>query len=51
LVEGAPIVLEFFLPEGSFEVTNYNLNVRTKEEAFQAAGLRDMHWHAPEVSP
>jgi hypothetical protein len=23
LVEGAPIVLEFFLPEGSFEVMNY----------------------------
>jgi SAM-dependent methyltransferase len=51
LVEGAPIVLEFFLPEGSFEVTNYYLSVGTMEEAFRAAGLRDVRWHAPEVSP
>jgi ubiquinone/menaquinone biosynthesis C-methylase UbiE len=52
LVEGAPIVLEFFLPDGaSFEVTNYYLSVGTMEEAFRAAGLRDVRWHAPEVSP
>ena len=41
LVEGAPIVLEFFLPEGSFEVTNYYLSAGTMEEAFRAAGLRE----------
>jgi SAM-dependent methyltransferase len=51
LVEGAPIVWEFFLPEGSFEVTNYYLSVGTMEEAFRAAGLREVRWHAPEVSP
>ncbi|HEY7153400.1 MAG TPA: methyltransferase domain-containing protein [Gemmataceae bacterium] len=51
LVEGAPIVLEFFLPEGSFEVTNYYLSVGTMEEAFRAAGLREVRWHAPAVSP
>jgi hypothetical protein len=51
LVEGAPIVLEFFLPDGSFEVTNYYLSVETMEEAFGAAGLREVSWHAPEVSP
>lgn len=51
LVEGAPIVLEFFLPEGSFEVTNYYLSVGTMEEAFRAAGLRQVRWHTPEVSP
>jgi SAM-dependent methyltransferase len=50
-VEGAPIVLEFFLPEGSFEVTNYYLSVGTMKEAFCAAGLRAVRWHAPEVSP
>jgi ubiquinone/menaquinone biosynthesis C-methylase UbiE len=50
-VEGAPIVWEFFLPEGSFEVTNYQLSVATMEEAFRAAGLREVRWHAPEVSP
>src|SRR6516165_2227898 len=51
LVEGAPIVWEFFLPGGSFEVTNYYLGVETMEEAFRAAGLREVRWHAPEVSP
>jgi len=51
LVEGVPIVWEFFLPEGSIEVTNYYLSVATMEEAFRAAGLREVRWHAPEVSP
>jgi hypothetical protein len=51
LVEGAPIVWEIFLPEGSFEVTNYYLGVGTMDEAFRAAGLREVRWHAPEVSP
>jgi hypothetical protein len=51
LVEGAPIVWEFFLPEGSFEVTDYYLGVATMAEAFRAAGLRAVRWHAPEVSP
>jgi 2-polyprenyl-3-methyl-5-hydroxy-6-metoxy-1,4-benzoquinol methylase len=51
LVEGAPIVLEFFLPDGSFEVTNYYLSVETMGEAFRAAGLRQVRWHAPQVSP
>ncbi len=50
LVEGAPIVVEFFLPEGSFEVKNYYLSTGTMEEAFRAAGLRDVRWHAPEIS-
>jgi hypothetical protein len=51
LVEGAPIVWEFFLPDGSFEVINYYLSMRTMDEAFRAAGLREVRWHAPEVSP
>jgi hypothetical protein len=51
LVEGAPVVWEFFLPEGSFEITNYYLSVATMKEAFRAAGLRAVRWHAPEVSP
>jgi ubiquinone/menaquinone biosynthesis C-methylase UbiE len=49
--EGAPVVWEFFLPEGPFEVTNYYLSVGTMEEAFRAAGLREVRWHAPQVSP
>jgi SAM-dependent methyltransferase len=51
LVEGAPVIWEFFLPEGSFEITNYILGVPTMEEAFRAAGLRDVRWHAPKISP
>jgi SAM-dependent methyltransferase len=52
LVEGAAVVWEFFLPDGtSFELTNYYLGARTMEEAFRAAGLRAPRWHAPEVSP
>ena len=51
LAEGAPVVWQFFLPGGAFEITNYYLSVATMEEAFRAAGLRDVCWHAPEVSP
>jgi ubiquinone/menaquinone biosynthesis C-methylase UbiE len=51
LVEGAPIIWEFFLAEGAIEVTNYYLSVKTMEEVFGAAGLREVRWHAPEVSP
>jgi SAM-dependent methyltransferase len=52
LVEGVPVIWEFFLGDGSsFEVTNYYLSVATMEEAFRAAGLRQVRWHAPEVSP
>jgi toxoflavin synthase len=49
--EGAPVVWEFFLPDGPFEVTNYCLGRRAMEEAFRAAGLREARWHAPEASP
>jgi SAM-dependent methyltransferase len=51
LVEGAPVVWEFFLADGPFEVTNYCLGVGTMEEAFRAAGLREVRWRAPKVSP
>jgi toxoflavin synthase len=51
LMEGAPIVLRFFLPDGSFEVTNYYLGAETMEEAFRSAALREVRWHTAEVSP
>lgn len=51
LMEGAPVVWEFFLPDGSFEVTNYCLGVEAMEGAFRAAGLSEVRWHPPEVSP
>ncbi len=51
-VDGIPDVWEFFLPDGSsFEVMNYYLSVPTMEACFRAAGLRDVRWHAPRVSP
>jgi ubiquinone/menaquinone biosynthesis C-methylase UbiE len=49
--EGTPIVWQFFLPTGTLEITNYQLSVATMEEAFRSAGLHDVRWHAPEVSP
>src|SRR5262249_30726934 len=51
LVEGAPIVLEVFLPEGSFEVTNYYLRAGTREGVSRGAGVRGVRGHAPGVSP
>src|SRR5262249_35459661 len=51
LTAGATIAFQMFLPTGTLEITNYHLSVATTEEAFRAAGLRDVRWHAPEVSP
>jgi 2-polyprenyl-3-methyl-5-hydroxy-6-metoxy-1,4-benzoquinol methylase len=50
LVEGAPIIWRFLLPEGSFEVRNYYLTIKTMDDAFWEAGLYDVQWHRPEVS-
>jgi hypothetical protein len=44
-------VWQFFLPGGALEVTNYHLSVATMEEALREAGLREVCWHAPQVSP
>lgn len=50
--EGAPIIWTFFLPEGKiFEITNYYLSIADHEDALRSAGLRDIRWHAPRVSP
>jgi ubiquinone/menaquinone biosynthesis C-methylase UbiE len=49
--DGTPVIWEFFLEEGPFEVRNYILGVETMEAAFRAAGLRDVRWHPPQVSP
>jgi SAM-dependent methyltransferase len=51
LEEGAPIVWRFHLPEGAIEVTNFYLTLATMERALQSAGLRDIRWHPPQVSP
>jgi hypothetical protein len=49
--EGTPVFWEFLLPEGPFEVKNYILGEGVMGEAFRAAGLRDVRYHPPEVSP
>ena len=51
LKEGAPIIWSFQLPEGTVAVTNYHLSMMTLERAMQAAGLTNLHWHKPQVSP
>jgi SAM-dependent methyltransferase len=51
LREGAPINWKFFLDGGAFEITNYYLSRATMVEAFHEAGLADVRWYAPEVSP
>lgn len=48
---GAPIIWKFFLESGPFEITNYYLSIATHEEALRSAGLRDIRWHSPRVSP
>ncbi len=51
LVEGAPIIFRFRLPEGSFDVTNYHMDKMTVEAALFESGLREIQWHTPAVSP
>lgn len=49
--EGAPIKWTFFLDGGSFEIENYHLDRAAHEQAFAAAGFRDVRWHEPRLSP
>lgn len=49
--EGAPLTWTFHLAEGSFSLENYCLDTGVHEAAMRAAGLRDIRWHAPRVSP
>lgn len=51
LREGSPIVHRFFLDDGELEITNYHLSVATYEWALAAAGLREVRWHPPRLSP
>lgn len=51
LKDGTPVVWTFFLGDGSFDITNYHLSVATHEQAFGTAGLGNVRWHQPRVSP
>ena len=49
--EGAPIKWTFHLNDRPFDIENYHLNLAVHEEAFRKAGFREVHWHAPQLSP
>lgn len=49
--EGTPITWTFHLEDGAFHIENYYLDEKIHEEAFAAAGFREVRWHAPNLSP
>ncbi len=49
--EGAPIRWTFHLPDGSFEIENYHLDVAAHEQALTSAGFQSVRWHKPRLSP
>ncbi len=49
--EGSPITWTFYLSDGPFSIENYYLDVPIHEQAFSAAGLGDVRWHHPRMSP
>jgi ubiquinone/menaquinone biosynthesis C-methylase UbiE len=49
--EGEPVVYRILMDGSSFDITNYYLSEETHEAAFKSAGLRDLRWHAPQLSP
>lgn len=49
--EGSPVTWEFYLDSGNISIENYYLNIAAHEAAFQAAGFREVNWHAPQLSP
>lgn len=48
---GTPIRYTFFLDGGAFEIENFHLDSATHEWALRRAGLADIQWHAPKLSP
>lgn len=51
LHEGTPITWRFFLESNYFDIVNYQLSGKTHEDAFLSAGLTDIVWHQPQLSP
>jgi toxoflavin synthase len=48
--EGAPIRWVFHLDDGLFEIENYHLDQAIHEQAFRAAGFREIRWFKPTLS-
>jgi SAM-dependent methyltransferase len=49
--DGTPIVYTFFLDEGPFSITNYQLSLALHEEVFHEAGFCEVHWRPPRLMP
>jgi toxoflavin synthase len=49
--EGSPITWTIHLPDESFSIENYYLDVPIHEQALRAAGLEQVRWHRPRLSP
>lgn len=48
--EGRPITWRFHLNDGAFEIENYFLDQPIHEQAFRAAGFKDIRWHKPQLA-
>ena len=48
---GTAITYTIFQDGGSFEIDNYYLSPAAHEQALEAAGLRDIQWVEPTLSP
>jgi toxoflavin synthase len=48
---GTPIMYTIFQDGGSFTFDNYYLSLDTHEQVLKAAGLRDVEWVSPRLSP
>jgi toxoflavin synthase len=48
---GTPITYTVFLNDGSFSFDNYYLSPASHEHALERAGLRDIEWLRPQLSP
>lgn len=51
LTAGAPITYTVFQEDGSFSFDNYYLSLDTHDQALADAGLRDVEWIVPRLSP
>lgn len=49
--EGTPVTWTFYLDDGPFSIENYYLDGTIHDEAFRAAGFRDVRWNPPSLSP
>lgn len=49
--EGSPIRWRFYVHDKAIDLENYFLDVAIHEEAFRAAGFREVRWHPARLAP